>query len=315
MLECCAVPPGMFESAARHVDTESCTQCFLLTHEATLMLQILPLSLAVVIAQAAAAPDPIQPDPNAPRPIAAVDSVFIEDLTWMEVRDQMRSGKDTVIVATGGVEQNGPYLVTGKHNVVLKGTTAAIARKLGNALVAPIVPFVPEGEFDPPTLHMKYPGTIGVTQATYEALLTDICRSLQVHGFRNIVLIGDSGDNQVGMKNVADKLNAQWKGQRSRVHYVAEYYNFPAVTAWLEEQGIKQTPEGYHDDFTMTALMMAVDPSSVRMRQRIDANKFRINGVDLAPAEKTIEWGKRIIDYRATATVDALRRALQATAP
>src|SRR5581483_747644 len=96
----------------------------------------------------------------------------------------------------GGVEQNGPYLVTGKHNVILRATTEAIARKLGDALVAPIVPFVPEGDIDPPSLHMKYPGSISVTEATFESLLTEICASLRVHGFRRILLIGDSGGNQ-----------------------------------------------------------------------------------------------------------------------
>ena len=91
------------------------------------------------------------------------DSVFIEQLTWMEVRDAMKAGKTTVIIPTGGVEQNGPYLATGKHNYILRATTEAIARKLGNALVAPIVVFVPEGDIDPPSLHMKYPGTISLT--------------------------------------------------------------------------------------------------------------------------------------------------------
>ena len=105
-------------------------------------------------------PSPVSPDPNTPRPIDAVDSVFIEDLTWMEVRDAMKAGKDTVIIATGGIEQNGPYLVAGKHNVVLRATTDAIARKLGNALVAPIIGFVPEGDINPPTEHMKYPSTV-----------------------------------------------------------------------------------------------------------------------------------------------------------
>src|ERR1700754_1486087 len=110
------------------------------------MLRI-ALTLAFAAAGLAAAlPDPVRPDPNSPRPIAAVESVFLEDLTWMEVRDALKAGKNTVIVATGGVEQNGPYLVTGKHNVVLRGTTEAIAKKLGKTLVAPIVPFVPEGE-------------------------------------------------------------------------------------------------------------------------------------------------------------------------
>src|SRR5260221_2943821 len=103
-----------------------------------------------------AIPDPVNPDPKSVRPIDAVDSVFIEELTWMEVRDALKAGKTTVIIPTGGVEQNGPYLATGKHNYVLRATTEAIARKLGNALVAPIVPFVPEADIDPPTGHMQY---------------------------------------------------------------------------------------------------------------------------------------------------------------
>src|SRR5437764_15357066 len=135
----------------------------------------LSLSLMIMLSVwLVALPDPVKPDPNSPRPIAAVASVFIEDLTWMEVRDALKAGKDTVLVATGGVEQNGPYLVTGKHNVVLRGTSEAIARKLGNALVAPIVPFVPEGDIEPPTLHMKYPGSISLTEETFARLLTDI---------------------------------------------------------------------------------------------------------------------------------------------
>src|SRR5947209_5189523 len=116
-------------------------------------------------------PDPMKPDPDAPRPIEAVDTVFLEEMTWMEARDAMRAGKDTVIVPTGGMEQNGPYLAAGKHNYVLRATTEAIARKLGRALIAPIVPFVPEGDLDPPTIHMKYPTTISLTEGTYRLLL------------------------------------------------------------------------------------------------------------------------------------------------
>jgi creatinine amidohydrolase len=268
------------------------------------------LSLTLLLAGwLAALPDPIKPDPNSSRPIAAVDSVFIEDLTWMEVRDVMKSGKDTVIVATGGVEQNGPYLVTGKHNVVLRGTTEAIARKLGSTLVAPIVPFVPEGDIDPPTQHMLYPGTISVREETFQALLTDICGSLKTHGFRKIVLIGDSGGNQAGMKAVAADLSAKWKAT-CHIVFIPEYYNTAPVTKWLETQGIKQKPEGLHDDFAMEATMLAVDPTSIRMKQRIAAGNFRINGVELAPAEKTIDLGRKIIDLRTEGTVKAIRQAL-----
>src|SRR3954471_9775286 len=148
------------------------------------MVRHLSLALCASALFAAPLPDPTAPDPNSLRPIEAVDSVFIEDLTWMEVRDAIRGGKETVIVATGGIEQNGPYLVTGKHNVVLRGTTEAIARKLGNTLVAPIVPFVPEGDIEPPTLHIKSPGSTTLTEEPFARLLTDICASLRANGFK-----------------------------------------------------------------------------------------------------------------------------------
>jgi len=254
----------------------------------------------------AAAPSPESPDPKAPAPIAARDTVFTEEMTWMEVRDALAAGKTTVIVATGGVEQNGPYLATGKHNYVLRATTEAIARTLGNALVAPIVPFVPEGDIDPPSGHMRYPGTISVREETFQALLTDICASLRAHGFLDIVLIGDSGGNQAGMKQVA----ADFSGGPTRVYFIPEYYDYTAVDEWLAGQGIKEVPERLHDSFAITAIMMTVDPNTVRMTERGDAGKFSINGVDLAPAPKTIEWGKKIIEYRANATVKAIKKAL-----
>lgn len=257
----------------------------------------------------AAAPSPMTPDPAGPRPIAALDSVFLEELTWMEVRDALKSGKKTILVPTGGVEQNGPYLAAGKHNYILRATTESIARKLGDTLVAPIVPFVPEGNIDPPTGHMKYPSTISVTEETYQKLLTDICASLRTHGFEQIVLIGDSGGNQTGMKAVAAQLNEKWSGGKTRVHFIPEYYNYGEVAKWLEEQGVNEKPEGLHDDFAITTQMMLVDPTTVRMKERMAAGKFRINGIDLAPAERAIEWGRKVVEYRTGVTVKAIRKA------
>ncbi len=268
------------------------------------------LAVLLAVGALAAQPTAMTPDPNARRPIEAVDTVFVEEMTWMEVRDALKAGKTTVIVPTGGVEQNGPYLATGKHNYILRGTAEAIARKLGDALVAPVEVFVPEGDIDPPTGHMKYPGTISLTEDTYRRLLTDICACFRAHGFEHVVLIGDSGGNQRGMRQVAARLNGLWAGGKTRVHFIPEYYDYPGVTKWLEGQGVKQVDEGLHDDFAITAQMMAVDPAMVRMKQRVAANKFRINGVELSPAEKTIDWGKKIIDYRAEVTVRAIRKAV-----
>lgn len=270
------------------------------------MLRFVLASLAVAATTLAAMPDPVAPDPESRRPIEAVDSVFIEDLTWMEIRDRMRDGVDTVIIATGGIEQNGPYIVTGKHNYILRGATERIARKLGNALVAPIVPFVPEGDIAPPSLHMKYPGSISLNEETYRALLTDICASFKTHGFKRIVLLGDSGGNQAGMKIVAEKLNAAWPNA-TRIVFVPEFYDYAGLAKWVEARGIRQQPEGLHDDFVISAQLLAVDPATIRAQQRIQAGNFRINGVDLAPLEKSIEWGRKILDHRAEQTVAAIR--------
>src|SRR5207244_5063134 len=207
------------------------------------LLFVVSIMVGTAVGFQAAKFGPVNPDPQTPRPIEAAETVFIEDMTWMEVRDAMKAGKDTVIVATGGIEQNGPYLVAGKHNVVLRGTTEAIARKLGNTLVAPIVPFVPEGDIDPPSLHMLYPGTISVSDQTFQALLTDICSSLKTHGFKRLVLIGDSGGNQDGMKAIAAALSAKWKDS-CRIVFIPEYYNTCPVTRWLETQRVDQTQAG-----------------------------------------------------------------------
>jgi creatinine amidohydrolase len=145
------------------------------------------------------------PSPQeAVRPIEAGTSLWTEELTWMEVRDAVRAGNTTILIGTGGVEQNGPYLAGGKHNFVLATVMPEIAKAIGKTLIAPIVKFVPEGAIEPaPRGHMSYPGTISLEAATFEALLTDICRSYKAHGFKDIILIGDSGGNQTGMRNVA----------------------------------------------------------------------------------------------------------------
>ena len=255
---------------------------------------------------------------DAPRPIPAVDSVFIEELTWMEVRDAIKTGKTTAIVGTGGIEQNGPYVATGKHNFVLQATTEAIARKLGNVLVAPIVKFVPEGDIEPPTDHMKYAGTISLSEETFKQLLAEICRSLKQHGFKDIVLIADSGGNQRGMKEVAEALNKKWGGANTVVHYITEYYEQDIWSFdYLKMIGVRQMPDvksanraGIHSDYHYESIMATVDPKLIRTEQRIAAGKYKVNGFDMNPPSRTIENGKKLVEYRAGITVDAIREAI-----
>lgn len=247
---------------------------------------------------------------DAANPLPAPNTVWIEEMTWMDVRDAIKAGKTTVIIPTGGVEPNGPWLATGKHNYVLHVNCDAIARKLGNALCAPIVKFVPEGRIDPPSGHMGSPGTISTREETYRALLTDIVHSLKVHGFRNIILIGDSGGNQGGQRAVADSLTGIWKGSPVVAH-VQEYYDYASVMRHMATKGLAEgQSESLHDDPVISLNMFIDDPNSIRYDQRLAAGKATINGVSLADRAQAMRWAREIVDFRAARTVEAINKAI-----
>jgi len=250
----------------------------------------------------------------AERPIAAGQSYWLEQLTWMEIRDLIADGTTTVIIPTGGIEENGPYLATGKHNLILEATCPAIAEKLGNTLCAPIVKFVPQGNINPPSGLMLFPGTISLSAETYEALLSDIASSLRQSGFTDIVLIGDSGGNQSGMANVAEKLAERWATDNTRIHFVREFYDpgWEATEQYTErELGVAESRhDGYHDDIWVTAMMMVTDPEQVRYTQRVDVGLASINGVAIEPLNEAIQLGRNMIEFRAGLSADAIRDAL-----
>jgi creatinine amidohydrolase/Fe(II)-dependent formamide hydrolase-like protein len=279
-----------------------------------MILGALPVSGQATPEQQAERERLIQEELAMPRPIEAADNPWIDELTWLEVRDRIAEGYTTAIIPTGGIEENGPYLATGKHNVILEALCPAIAERLGNALCAPVVPFVPEGNIDPPTGSMRYPGTITVRAETYEMLLEDIAGSLAAHGFTDIVLIGDSGGNQTGMANVAGRLTERWAGTGKRAHFVREFYTpgWEETEKFTEEVlGVAETQsDGYHDDMWVTAFMAVVDPETIRWDQRVDAGLASINGVSLVPLQRIVDIGERMVDFRADYTVRAIRAAI-----
>jgi creatinine amidohydrolase/Fe(II)-dependent formamide hydrolase-like protein len=243
-------------------------------------------------------------------PLPAPNTVWLEEMTWIDVRDAIKAGKTNVIVPTGGMEPNGVWLVTGKHNYVLHANCDAIARKMGNALCAPIVKFVPEGGIEPKTGHMTSPGTISAREETYQMLLTDIAESLQAHGFKNIIFIGDSGGNQKGQQAVADKLTAKWAGKALALH-IGEYYDYASVSKYMEGQGVKEgQSDNMHDDPIITLNMFIDDPNSVRYDARVKAGKASINGVSIADRKRNTELARKIVDFRATKTIEAINKKI-----
>lgn len=251
---------------------------------------------------------------DTPNPLPATDTVWLEEMTWMDVRDALKAGKTTAIITTGGIEPNGPWLVLGKHNYVLHANCEAIARKLGNALCAPTIKHVPEGDIDPKTGHMTTMGTISLREDTFRALLTDTVESLKQHGFTRIIMIGDSGGNQAGQKAVAEKFTALWKGNPVVAH-IPEYYDYASVTKMLEETGFmpKDRPaDRMHDDPAITLNMFIDNPASVRYDARVTASKATIDGVSLTDRAKITAAAKQVVEFRATKTVEAIRKAIAA---
>ncbi len=130
-------------------------------------------------------------------------------MTWLEVEEAIRQGKKGAVVPTAGLEQNGLHAVLGKHHYVVKYAAEQIARQHGKLLVTPVIDFVPEGNIDPPSDHMKFSGTISIPEDIFAGILEFTARSLRAHGFERIYFIGDSFGNQQAQAKIAAKLNSR----------------------------------------------------------------------------------------------------------
>jgi len=265
-----------------------------------------------------------------PSPIAMHDSVWMEDLTMLEIRDLLKQGKTTALILTGGVEENGPYLTTGKHNNVLRVMGPAIAKKLGNALIAPIVTMEPGNPIAQGGRAVP-PGTTLVSPETFVAILTDMSNSLKSQGFKTIIMLGDNGGNARGMAAAVKSFNDRWQGEGGvRAYTIPEYYSYTEDAApgfsvqgyeetlgVHEKVGLENGGDGFHDDFYISAFVMLRDLNDARIPERIRAKKSTINTIELAPGgkvDKTLDIARKLVEHRADVTVKAIQKATAATA-
>ncbi len=240
-------------------------------------------------------------------------SVFLEDLTWTELRDAIGAGKTTIIVPIGGTEQNGPAMALGKHNRRVKLLSERIAVALGNALVAPVIAYVPEGSLSPPSGHMRFPGTISVPDAAFEAILESAARSFKLHGFKDIVFLGDHGGYQANENRVANKLNREWASSNTRAHAITQYYEAAQIdfVRILKDQGFTLSEIGTHAGLSDTSLMLALDPSFVREDRLSRPSKFGgADGVYGDPSKASAKLGMLGVDAIVSQTVAAIKSAV-----
>lgn len=227
-------------------------------------------------------------------------TVFLEEMTWEEVDQAMNSGYTSVIIPTGGVEQNGAHVSLGKHNRVIAFTSEQIARQLGDTLVAPVMKYVPEGDIETKEGHMQYPGTLSVREEVFEMVLEDTVNSLLQHGFQNVYIIGDSGQSQDSQKRVAEKMTTDLDMGRTVIQ-VGNYYYEHGQTGWLAEQGFTQESIGWHAGIRDTSEVLFVSPADVRADQMVRTTQSK--GADGAYWKSSKDIGETMLQLKIDAAV------------
>jgi creatinine amidohydrolase len=180
------------------------------------------------------------------------DEVFIERMTWPEIKAALDGGKRTAIVVAASTEQHGPHLPEATDALLGEAIADRLARQLGDALVAPIIR---PGCSDH---HMAFPGTITIEPDVLISLLDAYVTSLRRHGFRRFVVLASHGGNFPTL--------AEWEKRNSRpgIIVIHDFKGFAgAMLSPLPRFGRHDTTTP-HADLTETSEMLHAYPAMVR---------------------------------------------------
>ena len=192
-------------------------------------------------------------------------------------------------------------MVTGEHKYVLQHTTERIARTLGDALVAPIITYVPEGSWETPLRgHMAKAGSMTLPEDRFIELLVHAAKSLRAGGFTTFILLGDSGGNQNGMKAAAEQLNAAWKDTGGRAMFIGDYYTKSTadIRTYLGGLGFSMDAIGSHAGMVDTSELLFVNPALVRRDRLAPGGGFPDSGVNGDPTKATAAFGKTLVQIK-----------------
>ena len=240
--------------------------------------------------------------------------MWIDDLTWPEIRDAIAAGKRTAIVYTGSSEQNGPHMVIGKHNIVAHYVAQRIAEQLGDALVYPVMPFSVTGTLD---AQDRPHAVSGIGDAASGGLRQLSCagwrRARSRAGFKVVALMGDHGGGQAELAKVAKELDAQHRKEGVRVLYIGDlYYKSDAdLKDWLTKHGL---PHDVHAGMWDTSPLLYLEKPGQWIRKDKFAEANEANGVVGNPSLATPEIGKAFLDIKVDNAVKQIR-ALMAAQP
>jgi creatinine amidohydrolase/Fe(II)-dependent formamide hydrolase-like protein len=267
------------------------------------------IALSLNVATLAAAPAA----PAAPEHSGGAQSVYIEDLTWPEVKAAIAAGKTTAIIYAGSIEQNGPHMALGKHNFIAHYAAGEIAKKLGNALVYPTMPFAPTGSRELRTGHMRFAGSVSIDTETFQAVMRQVAQSALAAGFKNVFLMGDHGDEQDALRGAAKDLEEEYDklDATAHVYYVDLYHKEKEqMKAYLAEHGIPEDSHAATDD---TSEIMFLDEKKWIRRDKLapsTAKEEPATGVEGDPTKATPELGKMFIGWKIDDAVNEIHELL-----
>lgn len=260
--------------------------------------------------------------------LAQTKSLLIEDLTWTEVRDAIIAGKTTAIYYAGSIEQNGPGMALGKHVFIARYLGPKIAEQLGNALVYPVMPFAPTGDWgvtQPGTIdpakksrHMRYSGSVSVSEETFGAVAHDVAMSAIAAGFKDVVLVGDHGGGQATLGKVAEGMNKEWGSRGIHVYYIPDLYQKEKelMKEYLQKQGLPIDSHAGTDDASevlyVDKMVNGNNPKWIRPDKLVNSKESDGTGVDGDQTKATLEMGKMFTDAKISFAVAQIKQLIAA---
>src|SRR6476646_1607863 len=152
------------------------------------------------------------------------DIVELELLTHSEVSQKIHNeGKTSVLLVTGGTEERGPHDVLGGHTLMARYKAVQIAKRLGNALVAPVLPVAVSATNLKENTNT--PGGVQVPDSVFKAIQVAEIESMVMNGFKDIYVMGDHGGGQQQMREAAEEEDRKFSGKGVRVYYISDFYN------------------------------------------------------------------------------------------
>ncbi|HXX39555.1 MAG TPA: creatininase family protein [bacterium] len=186
------------------------------------------------------------------------DTVLIEEMTWPEVRDAIAGGKRRVIVMLAAMEQHGPHLPIGVDTYLGYATGTRLARRLGDALVAPVVSLGYSAG------HLPMAGTVSIEEPVLEATILDVCRSLARHGFEEIIVLCSHGGNYHALQHVLPQLRKELAAVR--ISAITDFDEWLESTKrFAAQEGLDMARLGVHAGQGETSMMLAHRPDLVQM--------------------------------------------------